>query len=370
MLVPLLFAITPAEAEVLSQAAVTTSGTVAQTRFTTQQLIDHAFRRCGIQPSTVSGENLETARELLFMTLSALAAKGIALWCVEKQLVGLNEGVAAARCAEGTVDILDVALRSTTRIESTAANNALASLANVIDDDIETSSDLGVLGDAITLTLTEDSHVTSIGILPGVSATWDMTVECYQSGAWVTVGDATVTVEDFQWLWIPVEGVTRASKVRLSVAAGASFIVRELYAGTSGREIPLSKISRTDYARTTTMDTLGRPVQFWLDKRREQAYLTLWPTPSSDMTFQHLVVYTQRHVQDVGEFYQIIEVPQRWYKAVIALLAQDLAVEMPDVAPEIPERTKLDAMERLAEAWSGETDASRIRLRANLRGYM
>jgi hypothetical protein len=368
MLVPLLFAITPTEALALAEPAISTSGTVGQTRFTTQQLLDHAFRRCGKQPSTVSAENLETATNLLRMTMDTLASRGIAMWCIEKQLVGINEGVSAARCAEGTIDVLDVSLRTATRIEATAANNALASLPDVVDADIETSTDLGLLGDAITLTF-DETQVTTIGIMPGVAATWDMTVECYQLGGWVTVADATVEVNDFEWVWIPVEGVTRATQLRVTVAAGASFIVREVYAGSTTRDIPLSKLNRTDYSRLVSTSALGRPVQYWLDKRRTQAYLTLWPAPSADMTFEHLVVYSQRHVQDVGALYQIIEVPPRWFLAIVSLVAKELALELPEVEPGVFERCSLEADRRLAEAWSGETDSSNVRIRVNLRGY-
>lgn len=369
MLVPLLFSITPAEAEVLAEVDVQTSGTVAQTQFTTQQIIDHAFRRAGIQPSTISGENLETAQELLYLVLSPLASRGIALWCVEKQLIGLNEGVLTARCADGTVDVLNVNLRTSTRISGTALNASAAAVPNVNDGDIETTADLGLLGNTVTLTFDEESQVTCVGLLPGVSAEWEVTIECQQGGTWYEVADATVTVEDSQWLWVPVEGIVRGTAVRVTVATGASFILREFFAGSTSRETPIHKINRSEYANLPQKETLGAPVQFWLDKRRTQAYLTLWPAPNQAQTFNHLVVYSQRHVQDVGALSQIIEVPQRWYLAIIALLAKELALEMPGVDPMAFDRCSAEADKRLAEAWSSETDSSRTTFRFNLSRY-
>ena len=369
MLVPLLFAITPAEAEVLAETDVQTSGTVSQTQFTTQQIIDHAFRRAGIQPSTISGENLETAQELLYLVMSPLASRGIALWCVEKQLIGLNEGVTTAQCADGTVDVLNVNLRTTTRISGTALNGSLVAVPNTNDGDIETSQDFGALGGSVTITFDEESQTTCIGLLPGIDAEWDLIVECQQAGVWSEVANATVTVQDSQWVWFPVEGVVRGTAARVTVATGASFILREFFVGGSSRETPLYKMNRSDYATMPQKESLGTPVQFWLDKRRTQATLTLWPTPNSAQTFNHLLVYSQRHVQDVGELSQIIEVPQRWYLAIIALLAKELALEMPGVDPVAYDRCSMEAERRLAEAWSSETDSSRMSIRFNLSRY-
>ena len=83
------------------------SGTVSETIFTTRQVIETAARRCQIAPSTLTADSVEIASNALYLLLSDLANQGAPLWCVEKQLYPLYEGVPDIVMAIGTVDVLN-----------------------------------------------------------------------------------------------------------------------------------------------------------------------------------------------------------------------------------------------------------------------
>jgi len=84
-----------------------TSGTVGQTVFETRKVIDHAFRRAKIQPQQITSEHIDTALDLLFLNLSAIASYGIPLWVLEKTILPIYRGQRSVPLPVGTVDIME-----------------------------------------------------------------------------------------------------------------------------------------------------------------------------------------------------------------------------------------------------------------------
>jgi hypothetical protein len=55
----------------------------------------------------------------------------------------------------------------------------------------------------------------------------------------------------------------------------------------------------------------------------------LWPTPSDP--FVQMTVWYSKQVMDVGDLTDELEIPQRWYLAVVNMLAHQMAMELPGV---------------------------------------
>ena len=87
------------------------SGTVSTTVFQTRKVIDHAFRRCRMQPQQISSELIDTALDNLYLLLSSLGSQGVPLWCIEKDILPLYLGQATATPPKGTMDILNANYR-------------------------------------------------------------------------------------------------------------------------------------------------------------------------------------------------------------------------------------------------------------------
>lgn len=348
-----------------SFAQVETSGVVSETAVTTNDLIDHAFRRCKIQPAEVTGENLDTASRLLHMNLTRLASKGIALWAIEHQALGLTPGVSTTIYPNGTVDVLNVNLRMTNRVTGTSSEPQVA------DDDLTTPYNYGFSGATYTLTLSQATNVMTIGLMPGNTATWDARVEYTTDGvtwyqAWL---DKTFDVTNQVWAWVNLEGILGATAVRFIVASGVRVILNQIYFGNKPSEAQVTQLNRDEYSNLPDKTVTGRPVQYWLDKQRTTPAIHLWPAPSDSMKYVQLISYLQRHVEDVGKLSQIVEIPRRWYLAVINQLAFELAIEMPTVEPDRIQLLDTLASRTLAEAWDGETDSSKTKFRFNVRPY-
>ena len=98
---------------------MTTSGTVGATYVDVTNLVEHAYRRCGKLASTISSELQLSARENLFFLLSDLANRGLSLWCVEKQVLGINSNQIQFPLRQGTVDVMTALYRTKTDLTGT-----------------------------------------------------------------------------------------------------------------------------------------------------------------------------------------------------------------------------------------------------------
>lgn len=369
MLHPLLLNLEAASAAASATTAVSTSGTVSQTQFTTQQILDHAFRRAKIPPQLISGENLQTAMEILYMQLSTLASRGIALWAVERQLLPVRTGYAANACPAGTLDILNVNLRYLAQTTVTASAST-GTPTEITDGDPSTLFNLGVLGGTITLTPDSPSLLSCLGIMPGVTGEWTLTIEVTADGTeWVTAYTGTIAVTDGVWVWIDLDGVPAAQAARFSIDSGINFAVREVYWGGAPQEVPIAKISRDTYSNLPNKASQGRPSMFWYDRQRSSPELVLWPVPSDAFANYQLVVFRQRHVQDVGTMTQIIEVPQRWYLAIVNSLARELCISIPEADESRYQLMDMEARRTMSEAWDSETDSAPAKIVPNIRMY-
>ena len=65
------------------------SGTVGQTRISVQQMIDHGARRCGKLAEELAVEQVQSAKESLYILLSNIANTGINYWAISKTVLGL-----------------------------------------------------------------------------------------------------------------------------------------------------------------------------------------------------------------------------------------------------------------------------------------
>lgn len=347
-----------------------TSGTVSTTVFETQKLIDHSFRRCKLAPQQITPEYQETAQDLLYLYLSTLASKGVALWCIDKVILPMYENVQTVPCPVGTIDVFNANIRTSNRLTGTGTSSeGNATLA--FDGLIATSCTQTNPAGNILLTLSSGTAAPLFGILPAASGIWDISIQGSTDGVtYVNLyTNATLTVVDGAWFWVDIEGVTAYTYYRLKANNLTVLNVREFYIATLLNEIPLAKVNRDDYSNLSNKFFASRPTEFWYNKQRSQPLLTLWPAPQAQYTFSQIVLYTQRYVQDVGTLSQELEVPQRWYRAIMLQLANDLSSEIPEVPPEAKMDINMDLPGALRDAWGSEDDGAPSYILPNISCY-
>lgn len=347
-----------------------TSGTVSTTVFKTRKVIDHAFRRAEIPPQLIAGENLDVALDLLHLELSSLATTGIPLWTIEKFILPIYERIATVPTSLGTVQVFDVNLRTNQR--NTGTNSASEGTADdAFDGDLDTACTQVTPAGWIQVQLASAATIPIFGILPNATGTWDVSIQYSDDGvSWTTLfTEATLAAVAGEWFWRDVEGVPEAQYWRLQANGTTVLDVTELVFQNTPQEIVMYQLNRTDYNNLPNKTRTGRPTQFWFDRTRQQPELVLWPNPELQFTFAQVTGYSQRQIQDVGTLQEELEVPQRWYLAIVLQLAKHLVREIKEANKALIPTIDQDAAIELKKAWDGEGDGSDTYLRANIRPY-
>jgi hypothetical protein len=350
-----------------------TSGTVSTTVFNIGDMIDRAFGRCKVAPQQITGEYIAIARQLLYLHLSTLGSEGIPLWCKQKQIYPIYEAMQNVPLLPGVIDILSANLRTSTRLTG-AATSSEGVAANAFDSNLNTACTQVTPRGWIQFQNSGATNPEIYGLMPNVSGEWDFEVQGSNDGiVWTTILiSLSTTIETGQWFWQDVQGVpqTGYSFFRLQALNDTILDVVEFVVEVKGQEVPVAKINMDDYANLPDKFFLGRPVQQWYDKSLPVPSMTVWPAPQFQFTFNQFVLYVNRYIQDVGDDMTLqIEVPQRWNLAIMTELARNLAMEIPEVKPEVLAFLGPEADMQLKKAWASESDGAPTYLQPRIWNY-
>ena len=130
----------------------------------------------------------------------------------------------------------------------------------------------------------------------------------------------------------------------------------------------MARLNRDDYTNLPNKNfTANQPYQFWFDRTIPVPKLYLWPTPNTP--FVQVTVWYSRQVMDVGDLSGELEIPQRWYEAVVMMLAHRLALSLPQVPLDRVQYLEKMANDYLNLAETEERDRSPIYFRPNIAVY-
>ena len=323
------------------------SGTVSQTVFNTRRVIEHAARRCRLPAEQITAETVDIAKDQLYLMLSDWGNQDIGLWTLERQLYPLYAGVDHITLDVGTIDVAEATLRWLQPV--TGANTTSPTDYTTAFGSATFVSTVGIKwsGDAVPLVVEQSNDGTN----------------------WAEALAVTPVAASGAWTWLDLPVVTTSSYIRVRVTSG-TLSVAQVSWGNTPTEIPMGRLNRDSYTQlpNKTFQSL-RPLQFWFDRQVRQPVMRLWPVPNTAVEAQQIVVWRKRHIMDVGSLTQEIEVPQRWYEAVVAGLAAKLALELVDVDPGIVPTLDTKAAAALYTAQMEERDRSPIMIAPDIGAY-
>jgi hypothetical protein len=323
-----------------------TSGTVAGTSITTAKLIEHAVRRCGLPPTSITSETIETASQALYLLILGLANRGLNLWCVETQYIGLKEGKATYSMPPGTIDLLSLVFSRPFQLTGT---NTQA-------------------GSNYTVALSQSSDCLRIGVkFNSIAASETVTLSSSDDDTTYVVQSA-ITKTDWvsnEWYWFSLDPIVQAQYFRISTVAAIN--VNEAYLVGSLFDMEIWKWNRDDYMNIPNKQIKSSISTNYYYERKLNPRVTLWPVPNDE--HNHLTVVVHRQVQDIGSMTQEIEIPNRWYESIVWQLAERLCFELPEVQPERVQLVMAQSAKALAEVEMEETDGANIRMNVRIGGY-
>jgi hypothetical protein len=174
--------------------------------------------------------------------------------------------------------------------------------------------------------------------------------------SWTAVGTSDASATAGQITWTDISGALPYLYFRVSAATTLALDAVSL--GNSPSEIPLGLLNRDTYTNQSNKVFPGRPNSYWFQRDLPVPVINLWPAPNLAAEAAQLVVWRHRQIMDTTNLQQEVEVPQRWLEAVIAGLADKVALETPGVDPArlatLPQR----AAAALMTAFDGDNDGS------------
>jgi len=323
------------------------SNTVSRTVFNTRKVIENSIRRCKVPAEQISAEYVDIANDQLYLILGDLANQGAPLWCIEKVIMPLYDGVGDVSLATETVDILNSNFR---QLQSVTGTNTTTATTH-------------------TIAFGGDTFVTTVGIKWSAASTQIALERSEDNITWTTIQLETPVAVAGEWTWYDLESSIATPYFRVR-ATLANLNFEQIYTGNTPTEIPLARMNRDDYTNLPNKSfQSNRPLQYWFDRQIPNPIMHLWPVPNAAAETCQIVLWRHRYIMDVGTMTQEIEVPQRWYEAIVSLLAAKMAMEMIEVDPQMIPMLDAKASQALYTAQAEERDNSPMMIAPNISMY-
>tara|TARA_R100000654_G_scaffold24991_1_gene48204 strand:+ start:71 stop:766 length:696 start_codon:yes stop_codon:yes gene_type:complete len=134
--------------------------------------------------------------------------------------------------------------------------------------------------------------------------------------------------------------------------------------GTETTDIPMSRLSRSEYSNISTKSTIGKPNQFFINKQITPT-ISVWPSPDKSSTYTvHMNVLTRMDDVDAGT--DTLQLPFRFFPCLAAGLAYYISIKR---APERTNMLKAMYEDEFQRALSQDEDRASFRIQPDLRNY-
>jgi hypothetical protein len=256
------------------------------------ELVEEAFERCGKELR--SGYDLKTARRSINLLSIEWANRGINLWTIEQGQIPMVTGQAIYALPTDTIDLLDTVVRT-----GTNQNQIDINITRISESTYLTIPTKNAQGRPIQVWVNRQSGNTN-AISSSVLA------------AEISATDTTITLSSTASL--PSSGFIKLE---------SEIIV---YQNVSGNQLLNCFRGQANTAAVTHV--INTPVyQIFLPN------VNIWPTPNSPGNQYTFVYYRLRRMQDSGGGVSTQDIPFRFINCLVAGLAFNLSVKLPDVDP-------------------------------------
>lgn len=92
-------------------------------------------------------------------------------------------------------------------------------------------------------------------------------------------------------------------------------------------DLTITRISEPTYSSIPNKLQQARPIQIWIERLNTPRF-TVWPVPDNSQTYT-LVYWRLRRIQDAGDGVNTMDMPFRFYNAMVAGLSYYMALKIP-----------------------------------------
>ena len=272
-----------------------TSG-LSQFNLDLNDLVEEAFERCGKELR--SGYDLRTARRSLNLLCIEWANRGINLWTVEQGQILMNTSQAIYPIPVDTIDLLDTVVRT----NNGQGNNQIdINITRISESTYITIPNKNANGRPIQVYVNRQSG--NVANIPQTTLA---------VGYPISATDTTITLTDASTL--PTQGFVNIGTETIGYQNIVGNQILNAWRGQNGT-------TAASHAALADVYVNNLPC------------INVWPTPNSPGDQYTFVYYRLRRMQDAGSGSSIEDIPFRLVTALVAGLAYNLSVKLPDVDP-------------------------------------
>jgi hypothetical protein len=293
----------------------TTTGTTAF-NLDMNDLIEEAFERCGQELRT--GYNFRTARRSLNLLTIEWANRGINFWTVEQGQIPLVTGQAIYPMPVDTINLLDTVIRQ----NNSTTNQTDINISGISESTYMSLPNKLAQGRPIQMWFNRQSgqENLSTATLSGTITSTDTSITVSSVANLATAGFIKIDNETISYPNIVGNQLVNCARGQNNTTAASH---------TSGAALTIQNIPA----------------------------INIWPTPNAPGDQYTLVYYRMRRIQDAGTGTSVQDIPFRFIPCMVAGLALQLSMKLPDVDPQRIMALKADYEQQwdIAQAEDRET---------------
>jgi hypothetical protein len=255
-------------------------------------LIEEAFERCGRELRT--GYDFRTARRSLNLLTIEWANRGINLWTIEQGQIVMQTGQATYPLPVDTIDLMDTVIRT----QPNSLNQIDINISRISESTYMTLPNKLAQGRPIQVWINRQSgqeNLSSALLVGNIGAT-----------------DTTITLTS-------TAGISSSGFIKID---GETIS----YPNVSGNQL-------LNCARGQNGTTAAAHITDSTITVQNLPSINVWPTPNSPGNQYTFVYYRLRRIQDAGSGTYVQDIPFRFIPCMVAGLAHQLSMKLPDVDP-------------------------------------
>lgn len=331
-------------------------------------LFTEAYERIGIIGNKQTPLNVQSAIMSANLELSSWPGRGLNLWLIQRQMLNIYPNQSIYPLPVNTVRILEVVATQPTRLMGgTASSSAGGTPNNCFNPSISTGCTQDAPNGNIAYDYGENTFnsIFYVGITPLAQAIYTLVVEySFDNINWITIFNSPKqTYFSNQTAWFVIENTVSARSWRIRETGGNILAIQQIYfsqpSSTGVGDRTLGAISRSVYMSIASKMNSGDTSSYYFNETITPS-IVLYPVPSVQTNFTNILYSNYCYAQDVTQMFQTVDVPQRFYDALVAGLAARLALKF---APEKFSTLKAEAQE--AYVLAANTDFENVSLRFN-----
>lgn len=314
--------------------ALPISGTYNFQSISTEELIIEAYELVGYPRPLIEPEKLVSALRSLNFVLLRWMNKGVNLWTLKTAFLPLKENQIQYSLLPSVSNIVQINTRTFTRQLDGIAGSSSGIADDAFDNDPYTSCNQDAPNGHIDYAYSQPpgditQTITMVGITSFV--TRDYTIEVVSNGHYnpnrfvtlLSIPKQTYTAGVTLWFDIPFP--TNGPVIFIREIGGATLNIQELYFTNQVTDIQMSDVSRDDYFSYSVKYTASRPSSYYVDLQPNNPLLNIYPAPTS---IYPLLTYSFKQMMtDAVAYTDTIELPSKFYPALVSELAKTLALK-------------------------------------------